>query len=297
MIILMILIWTGAFVAAKVALRELSPLTLAPLRAELAALVMLALYFTSARRGRAPKTSTPFDRRDVWRFFWIAVASVVCNQMLFTIGLNHTSVGHSALIIGTGPITILLASRAMRLELLTVNKLLGMVLSLGGVMILALEKGMSLQAGTLKGDLITLAGSLAFALYTVLSKRLAPKYDTFTMNLYVSVIGGVVLLPLAVWRACILDWGAVSWKGWAGLLYMGLLGSVVAYLIYYWALRHLAPSRLAAFTYFQPVLATILGMAVLGEQLTHNLLAGGALVLVGVYLAERMPRRKAMNDN
>jgi drug/metabolite transporter (DMT)-like permease len=93
-------------------------------------------------------------------------------------------------------------------------------------------------------------------------------------------------------RARGLAWAGVPWEGWAGLLYMALLASVVAYLIFYWALRHLAASRLAAFTYIQPVLATLLGIEYLGERLTKNVVIGGALILAGVYLAERMPRRR-----
>jgi drug/metabolite transporter (DMT)-like permease len=293
MILLTVLIWTFNFLAAKVALRELSPYTLAPMRVELAAFIMIIISALQARRA-APGASPlrPLDRADYWRFFWLGLFGVAGNQVLFLIGLSSTTVGHSSLIIATGPISILLLARAQRLELLTVNKLLGMVLSFSGVALLALEKGISLQAGTLRGDLITFAGSFSFACYTVLGKRIAPKYDTISMNLYLYSFGALIVLPLALWRAAQLDPTTVSWRGWAGLAYLALFGSVAAYLIYYWALRHLAASRLAAFTYFQPVLATILGVGMLGEELTHNLLAGGALVLLGVYLAERMPRQK-----
>ena len=293
MILLTVLIWTFNFLAAKVALREMSPYTLAPMRVELAALIMIIISAIQARRaapGASPRQ--PLDRADYWRFFWLALFGVAGNQVLFLIGLSSTTVGHSSLIIATGPISILLLARAQRLELLTVNKLLGMLLSFSGVALLAFEKGFSLQAGTLRGDLITFAGSFSFACYTVLGKRIAPKYDTISMNLYLYSFGALIVLPVAVWRAAQLDLTAVSWRGWAGLVYLALLGSVAAYVIYYWALRHLAASRLAAFTYLQPVLATILGVGMLGEELTHNLLGGGALVLVGVYLAERMPKRR-----
>ncbi len=301
LIALMVLMWTANFLAAKIALRSLDPVTLGPLRVELAALIMLAVYAATARQ----RTSEPgvaqrhhaFDRGDLWRFFLLGVFGVAGNQLLFLIGLNYTTVGHSSLIIATGPITILLLARMQRLELLTVNKLLGMVLSFSGVALLALEKGISLQAGTLKGDLITFAGSFSFACYTVMSKRVAPKYDTISMNFYLYLAGAVIVMPLALWRMQRLDWAAVSWQGWLGLLYLALFGSVFAYLIYFWALRHLAASRLAAFTYFQPVLATTLGVWMMGEEMTHNLLGGGALVLVGVYLAERMPRRKGLDSD
>ena len=292
----MVLMWTANFLAAKIALRTLDAVTLGPLRVELAAVIMLAVYAATPRQRSGEQSKRrAFDRGDLWRFFWLGVFGVAGNQLLFLIGLNYTTVGHSSLIIATGPITILLLARMQRLELLTVNKLLGMVLSFSGVALLALEKGISLQAGTLKGDLITFAGSFSFACYTVLSKRIAPKYDTISMNTYLYISGAIIVMPLAIWRAMRLDWAAVSWQGWLGLLYLALFGSVCAYLIYFWALRRLAASRLAAFTYFQPVLATILGVWMLGEEMTHNLLGGGALVLVGVYLAERMPRRKSVN--
>ena len=289
----MVLMWTANFLAAKIALRHMDPFTLAPLRVELAALIMLAVFAATSRtRGGEKSARTPLDRKDLWRYFLLGLFGVAGNQVLFLIGLNYTTVGHSSLIIATGPITILLLARMQRLELLTVNKLLGMVLSFSGVALLAFEKGISLQAGTLKGDLITFAGSLSFACYTVLGKRIAPKYDTISMNLYLYLSGAIIVLPLAIWRGLRLDWGAVGWQGWLGLLYQAMFGSVFAYLIYFWALRHLAASRLAAFTYFQPILATLLGVWMLSEEMTHNLLGGGALVLVGVYLAERMPRRK-----
>ena len=68
---------------------------------------------------------------------------------------------------------------------------------------------------------------------------------------------------------------------------MAVLSSVVAYLIYYWALRHMDASRLAATTYIEPVLAMILGAIFLGEHFTPHVLTGGALVLTGVYITER----------
>ncbi len=71
------------------------------------------------------------------------------------------------------------------------------------------------------------------------------------------------------------------------MVYMAAFASVAAYLVYYWALRYLAASRLAAFSYLLPVMATLLGVLLLPEErVTGHLLGGGALVLVGVYLAE-----------
>ena len=68
---------------------------------------------------------------------------------------------------------------------------------------------------------------------------------------------------------------------------MAIFSSVAAYLIFYWALRHMDPSRVAVINYLQPILVILLAAAFLSEPMTRHLLAGTALVLLGVYLAER----------
>jgi drug/metabolite transporter (DMT)-like permease len=286
----MVLIWTVNFVIAKVALRYLSPFALAPFRVTLAAVLMLLIYRVLRDKFADHPGPAKLEKRDWAWFALLGALGVAGNQMLFAIGLSFTTIGHSSLIIGAGPITILLLARLMRLELLTIRKLAGMMLCFVGVLILALEHGLSMQSGTLKGDLITGLGSMSFCLYAVLSKKVSRRYDTMQINLYSFLAGGLIALPLAVWQGSKLDWAGVHWAGWAGLLYMALFASVIAYILFYWALRHMAASRLSAFTYLQPILATLLGVVTLDEPVTRHLVWGGAFILVGVYLAERVPR-------
>jgi drug/metabolite transporter (DMT)-like permease len=68
---------------------------------------------------------------------------------------------------------------------------------------------------------------------------------------------------------------------------MALFPSLVCYLIYYYALKFIAASRVSAFSYLQPLLATVMAVMVLGEEVTGGLAAGGALILSGVFVAER----------
>ncbi|HJY86292.1 MAG TPA: EamA family transporter, partial [Candidatus Acidoferrales bacterium] len=239
--------------------------------------------------------------RDMAIFFQLGLLGVAINQVCFTVGLNYTTVGHSAVIIGTGPILILLMAWAVGLEALTVKKVLGLALAFGGVIVLAAEQGLSLRSGTLSGDLITLAGSLAFALYTVLGKCVAEQYDSVSMNTYNFLIGAVMVLPLAARQAAALSregsWSAVAWQGWVALFYMAAGASVLAYLIYFWVLRYMTASRLGTFAYLQPVLTTLLGVGLLGERVTYNLLVGGSLVLAGVYLIAAGPREERREAN
>jgi drug/metabolite transporter (DMT)-like permease len=97
-----------------------------------------------------------------------------------------------------------------------------------------------------------------------------------------------MLAPITIWASIGFDWTRVSAAGWLGLIYMAAFPSVVCYLIYYWALTYIPASRVSSFSYLQPPIATLLAVPLLGEPVTVWLALGGALVLLGVFLTERV---------
>jgi drug/metabolite transporter (DMT)-like permease len=272
--------WSFNYVAGKVALRHFDPLTLAAFRIEIAAAVLVPIYFF--RRGRAP-----LEARDIRTLSYLGL--LLCtNQVFFTIGLAYTTSGHSSMVLAIGPILVLLLARAMKLEALTAAKILGMAIAFTGAGILAVEHGLDLRRSpTLTGDLLTLFGTMSFSVYVVLSKKVASKFDSISMNAFNFFAGAAVLMPVAIWRGFRLDWSGVGAAGWAGLVYMAAISSVAAYTLFYWALRYMEASRVAAVNYFQPIGAILVAAAFLGEIPTRHLFLGGALILLGVYMAER----------
>jgi drug/metabolite transporter (DMT)-like permease len=279
-LLVMLTLWSGNYVAGKIALRTLDPITLVCLRLQLAAFLMLAIYFT--RRERQP-----LKLRDSWPFLYLGFFGVVANQGLFTVGLNYTTSDHSAVLIAIGPIIILLLARALKLEALTVAKVVGMSISFVGVYLLETEQGSPAHSPLLMGDIITFGGVIGFSVYAVLGKRVAGQYDSIAMNTFNCVAAALLLLPLT-FRQCIhLDWHSVALSGWLGMAYMAVGSSVAAYTIFYWVLHYMTASRVGAVSYLQPVIVILLSMAFLGERPSRMLLEGTALVLLGVFLAER----------
>jgi drug/metabolite transporter (DMT)-like permease len=276
----MLFLWSLNYVAGKISLRTIDPVTLACFRLVLAALVMLPIYFAQPNR-------TPLKVRDIWPFTYLGFLGVILNQGLFTVGLNYTTSDHSAVVIAIGPIIVLLMARALKLEIFTAGKILGMAISFAGVFLLETENGSPVNSPFLLGDLITLAGVIGFAAYAVLGKRLAARYDAVAMNTFNLVAAAILLLPLTIRQGLHLDWKGVSVAGWLGMIYMALGSSIAAYTIFYWVLRYMSASRVAVLSYFQPVVVILLSVVFLSEHPTRNLLAGTALVLAGVYLAER----------
>ena len=291
---LVVLIWAVNFIAAKIGLRSLPPLTLASFRVVLAAAIMLPVYLICAgMRAFAEageKLRRGFTLQDLWIFLYMGFFGVSINQMCFTAGLRYTSVNHAAIIVGMGPIYTLVLAVLLKLEQATLKKAIGMLLAFGGIAVMALDSGVSTHSPTLLGDAVTMTGSVGFAMYIVLGKRLGRQYYALTLSAWRHFGGGLLVLPLAISRAVALGgvehWRAVPWSGWAGLLYMAVFSSAVAYVFYFWALRYLEASQLTAFTYLLPVVATLLGIGLLGEEGSWGQVLGGVLALGGVYWIE-----------
>ena len=283
---LILLLWSCNYTAGKIALRHMSPWTLAPMRIELAALLMLALHFMRHERAR-------FQRRDLWMFAYLGFLGVFLNQGCFMVGLNYTTSERSVLVKALGPILILVFAGAMKLEAFTTAKIAGMALAFFGVMLLETEGGHVGHSSPVIGDAITFVSTISFAVYSVLGKKMlsasrAEKYDSISLNAFITVAAAVMLLPLAVQQGVTLDWKSVGWVGWGALIYMAVGSSVAAYTLFYWVLKHLDASRVAVINYIQPFLVIILSMLFLGERPTGHLISGGVFVLVGVYFVERV---------
>jgi drug/metabolite transporter (DMT)-like permease len=95
------------------------------------------------------------------------------------------------------------------------------------------------------------------------------------------------MIPFAARSVLKIRWASVTLSAWGGLAFMVCLGTVVAYLFYAFALTELSASRVAAFAYLQPIIAALLAVWLLGERITPRVVAGGVLILLGVFLAER----------
>ncbi len=286
-------VWAGNYLAGKVALRYLPPLTLATLRVTVAAVVMVALYPLVKRMPAFAGTAEPKRQTwgDLWTFAYLGLFGVSINQVCFTTGLRYTAISHSSIIVGMAPIYAMVLAVAFGLEKLSWRKVVGMLIALAGVAVLASGATGTQRTATVMGDLITLTGSLGFAMYGVLGKRVAGRYDPLTMITYNFAFGALLVLPLTVWQAVKLgsweNWQRVPWQGWAGLLFMAVFSSVLAYLFYFWLLRFYEVTKLTAFSYLLPPTASLLGILFLGERGSWMELAGAGLALGGVWYLER----------
>ncbi len=279
----MVFFWSLNFIVGKVALRHFPPLLLGGLRTALAGAMILPVYAWEARRNPGESRWT---RADLPGLLMLGFLGVALNQLFFVIGLSRTSVAHAAILIGLNPLLVLGIAGAMRMERITPRKVAGMAIALAGVAtITAVPSKMGHES--VVGNLFVFLGALAFALFTIGGKRSSGRHGGITVSTFAYVGGALMLAPLTLWQAWDFQWSAVSAAGWASIFYMAALPSVLCYLIYYWALTYIPASRVAALSYLQPLIATLLAVPLLGEPITLPLMAGGAMVFAGVYTTER----------
>ena len=281
--LLVVFFWALNFVIGKVALREMPPLMVAGLRTLLSGAFVWPIYFARASKRE------PHERWTASEFPLLAlvgIVGVVLNQLFFIIGLSMTSVAHAAIIVATSPLLVLVVAWRVGQETITARRLAGMLVAMGGIAILQAGKEPG-RGPTLLGDFFIFLSGVTFAMFTVLGKRLTTRHGSVTVTTFAYVGGAICLLPLTIWQSFEHPPSALSAWAWLSVVYMSLFPSVISYLIFSYALKYLAASRVSTFSYLQPLIATVLAAVFLREMPAAGFVAGGACVLAGVFLAER----------
>jgi drug/metabolite transporter (DMT)-like permease len=267
------------YVISKLGMREFSPLSFAWLRVAISALILWAVI----------RDAEPFSRADAWLVFRFALLGVVVNQTLFLAGLSLTSVQVAAVLITTIPVFTLAAAILAGQERASATRMGGIALAGAGALLVV---GGETLAGTWRsfaGALMLVVNCLSYAIYLVISKPHMARLSARAIVRRMFIIGVVTLLPIAAVPLAREQWAEISPRAWLSLAFVVAGPTIAAYLMQAWALRHADSSVVAAYTYVQPVLATLLGVIFLQETLRANVLIAAAMIFTGVWLASRTP--------
>ena len=262
--------------AREFAVRQ-SPYWIAFWRFIIAAPALAVLLRLSGRRILL----MPVDR---WRFVLLAMLAVPGNQLLYIIGIRHTTATHAALLYGTTPAWVLLLAVALDLERLRNWKVAGIFLSITGVVVVLAGKGLAFSSSTLGGDMILMMAVLAWAGYTTLGKPLVERYGALEVTFLVMSFGALMYLPIGLPIALLADYSAIEAVDWLFVLYLGLVTSVLAYFLWYWLVASLRPTQVAVVMCSQPPITFLLAALLQGEQLTTSLAIGSLITLAGIAL-------------
>lgn len=279
-ILVLVLIWGANFSVVKAALREVHPLAFNALRFLLASAI-LWVFLRRSGRGLA------FTRREVPSLLALGLLGNFLYQILFIYGIHWTLAGNAALILATVPIFVTLFSTALKHERIAPAGWAGAVLSIAGVALVVWGGSRTVAFGstTLRGDLTALAAAVAWSAYTVGATPLVRRHGALPTTAVTMWIGTVALSLTALPSLLRQDWASVSAGAWAGLAFSGALSIALAYILWYYGVRHLGGSRTAVYSNAVPIVALLVAWATLGETPGWLQAAGAAAILGGALLA------------
>jgi drug/metabolite transporter (DMT)-like permease len=277
---LLAVLWGSGFLFVKLALRGLSPVQIVLGQLTLGAVVLLLTLVV--RRQPLPHVGRQ------WAYLaGMAVLANIAPYLLFSWSEQRISSGLAGVLSGTTPLCTLVLALAFGVGRLTLTRVLGLVLGLAGVVLLAAPWHDGPRAVSVAGVLAALGAAACYAGSYVYARRLLTNRGTEPLVLSAAQLtaGALLLGVVTPWigRQPVTLSGTVA----LSLVALGVLSTGIAYVLNYRLIQDEGPTAASMTNYLTPVVAVLLGVMFVDERLSWNLAVGTAVVLLGVWIAER----------
>ncbi len=272
---LLVLAWGSTFAAVKVGLDSAPPVLFGGLRSVLGGAVMTVAAWLRSGRPRLREHAAPYAV--------LTLLNVVVFFTLQTLAILELPSGLAAVLIYLQPVLVGVLAAPLLGERLTGLKVAGLVLGFGGIVVVSAGAvGGHVSA---PGIVYAVAGALVWALGTIAFKRYAGQVDVWWAVAVPFLAGGAVLTA----AGAAVEGTSIAWSGEfvAASVYAALVGTALSWSLWFGLVGSGDASRAAAYIFFVPLVSLVIGALVLHETLGPSLLAGAALVVLGVFLVNR----------
>jgi len=284
-----VLLWAGNWVFGRALRFDAPPVALAFWRWAVALAILTPLAYSDVRRQWRGAL------RGARVLCLLALLATVFYHIPLYVGLRETTATNAALLNAATPIWIFLFARAMVGERMVALQALGVAISLCGVVVIVARGEVAVLAALRfnDGDLWVLLAAFAWAIYTVALRWRPAELAPLAMLWMMSVIGVIAMLPLYAWEMAAGRTLHVTPLAVAGIAYMGMFATVIAYVFWDRGVQAVGPNRAGPFMHLMLVFTPLLAMVFLGERLYLYHVIGCALILGGIYLTARRARNPA----
>jgi drug/metabolite transporter (DMT)-like permease len=281
----LVTIWGANFTVVKSALAELTPMAFNALRLTGASVLTLLLTYLIER----DLSLVPHDWGPV---LLLGLAGSGFYQVFFIKGIALTRASHASLILSSTPLFVALLGTVRRSERLNWRNWAGIALGFAGIFLLVTAGsgfGINSSAGT--GDLLILAATVAWAVYTLYSRELTVRNSVLKVTAWSLVSSTPLNVLAAIPELRSQDWHSVSAQGWLGLLYSAVLAIGVGYVIWNTGVHRLGSARTSLYSYLTPLVGVMVAWIFLGESMQPLQALGAVGILLGVALGRYQPEQ------
>lgn len=279
------LVWGSSFLWIKIAVQDTGPITLVAFRLLFGALGLLAV-------AAVKRPAFPSDRRIWMALVVLGITNTALPFVLISWGEQFIDSAVASILNGTVPLfTVVIAHLFLRDDRITIPRVLGLAFGfLGVVVVMGRDLGPERLRGSLIGQGAVLVAAVLYAISSVFARRQLRQVDPI-VQAFVPLLAAGCLAWLAapiVERPFHLPELPITWLA---LAWLGLLGSCLAYLLYFRLIHSVGPTRATMVTYLFPIVGIILGVVFLKERADWHLAVGGVLVALGMGVVNWRPRR------
>lgn len=283
---LVAMIWGGTFVAGRYISGETPPLLSASLRFLLAGGV-LGLYLLISGQGFVRLT-----RPQLFKLIGLGFCGIFAYNLCFFYGLHYISASRASLIVALNPAVMAIVSYLLYREHLSLSKVGGIVLCVVGagvVLLTRLSGSLAGVEGSWIGDLLIFGCVLSWVAFSIFGKTTVKEIGALHTVTYSIMAGAAMLTVTAVgmgqFQLAAIQ--ALPLSEMLSLVYLGVMGSAIAYIWYYNGIQKIGATRAGVFIALNPLTAVLLGGLLLGEVLSGYTFIGGALIIVGIVVCNR----------
>ena len=282
----LITFWGSSFVVVKEVLKEgLTPVSIATFRFLVAGALFLVALFLN--RGRQPRYRLLVEKKDVKTLVLLALSGVTLFFMVQYTGISMAGASIASILVCLlAPVLITVFSAWLFRERLKRRQVAGIVGAVLGTFTIVAGDVFSSQGNSafLQGSLLLLLTPLMWTGYSLLGKKMMEKYDPFLVVAYVSILGGLLLVPFSLAENSFHLITAVSLQGWLFILFLAFTCSLLGYYIWFYVMKQVKAAVASSFLFGEPLVTALFATTFIGEQITFSVVAGGLLVFVGVVL-------------
>ena len=283
-VIFAVIVWGASFIATKLALRDLEPVTVVWLRFAIG--VMILGLATALRHQLA------FPKRKEWLYFaLLGFLGITFHQWLQSTGLVTTQASTTAWIVATTPIFMAILSVIFLHEKFDWLQVIGIILAVTGVLLVVTKGNLNrLISGNFgeTGDILILISAVNWAVFSILSRSGLKTHPATQMMFFVMTFGWLFTSILFISKGDYQDIGHLTWTSFLGIGFLGIFCSGLAYIAWYDALQEIQASQVGAFLYIEPLVAVFVSWIVLHEEALFITLLGGGIILLGVRLVQKI---------
>lgn len=275
-------IWSSSFLWIKIAVQEVGPITLVAFRVLFGLLFGLTVILI--QRPKLP--GTPREWAPV---LLLGISNVAIPFFLISWGEQTIDSAVAAILDATVPLfTIVVAHLALHDDRITFHKTLGLLVGFAGVIVLV-SKDFTGAAGSIFGQAAVVVASMFYAGSSVFARKTTENVPSIMRS-----VGPLISSTAVMWLATLTVERPIRLPHlpltWVALVWLGVLGSGFAFILNYYLIHEIGPTRTTMVTYLFPLGGVVLGVGFLHEQLSWQLLAGAALIVASLAVANYQPR-------